>query len=109
MEKRKLNHCKSRKTKQAKWTETLAPKGTESDYSGLGYIMGNGQMIPGLEMAPKVFESICDVKLGKPYVLPECLGNDLARGNDGLEGRGNSKKRMSICNGLNRGSNFASI
>ena len=32
--------------------------------------MGNGQMISGLEMAPKVFIIICGVELGKPYVLP---------------------------------------
>ena len=31
--------------------------------------MGNEQMIPGLEMTPKVFIIIYDVKLGKPYVL----------------------------------------
>jgi len=54
--------------------------------------MGNGQMIPGLEMAPKVFVIICDVELGKPYVLPECPGNDLARGNDGPEGRAVTRK-----------------
>lgn len=28
---------------------------------------------------------------------------------EGIEGRGFSKKRMPICNGLDRGSNFASI
>ena len=107
MEKRKLNHCKSRNAEQAKWTETLAPKGTESDHSGSDYIMGNGQMIPGLKMAPKVFRIIYDVELGKPYLLPECLGNDLARGNDGSEGRGIGKKRKAICNELHRGSRFA--
>ena len=32
--------------------------------------MGNEQTILGLEMAPKVFAIIYDVKLGKPYVLP---------------------------------------
>lgn len=32
-----------------------------------------------------------------------------ARDDEGIEGRGFSKKRMSICNGLDRGSNFASI
>ena len=107
MEKRKLNHCKSRKTEQAKRTETLAPKGMESDHCGSHYIMGDGQMIPGLEMAPKVFVIICDIELGKPYVLPECTGNDLARGNDGSEGRGIGKKRMAACNELDRGSRFA--
>jgi|LGVF01.1.fsa_nt_gb hypothetical protein len=45
-------------------------KGTESDHNGWDYIMGNGQMIPGLQMAPKVFTIIYDVELGKPYVLP---------------------------------------
>jgi len=40
-------------------------------------------------------------------VLPECSGNDLARGNDGKEGRGNGKKRMATCNELYRGSKFA--
>ena len=107
MEKRKLNHCKSRNTEQAKWTETLAPKGTESDHSGSDDIMVDGQTIPGLEMAPKVFVIICDVELGKPYVLPECPGNDLARGNDGPEGRGIGKKRKATCNELYRGSRFA--
>ena len=107
MEKRKLNHCKSRNTEQAKWTETLAPKGTESDHSGSVDIMGDGQTIPGLQMAPKVFVIICDVELGKPYVLPECPGNDLARGNDGPEGRGIGKKRKATCNELYRGSRFA--
>lgn len=32
--------------------------------------MENGQMIPGLQMAPKVFINIYGVELGKPYVLP---------------------------------------
>ena len=55
-----MNHFKSRKTEQAKWTQTLAPKGTESDHSGSDYIMGDGQTIPGLKMAPKVFVIIWD-------------------------------------------------
>ena len=41
------------------------------------------------------------------YVLPECLGNDLVRGNDGSEGRGIGKKRKAICNELHKGSKFA--
>jgi len=40
-------------------------------------------------------------------LLPECSGNDLARGNDGLEGGGIGKKRRAICNELYRGSKFA--
>ena len=31
--------------------------------------MENGQTIPGLQMAPKVFTNIYDVELGKPNVL----------------------------------------
>jgi hypothetical protein len=58
-------------------------------------------------MASNAFKIIHDVELGKPYLLPECLGNDLARGNDGLEGRGIGKKRRGTCNELYRGSKFA--
>jgi len=32
--------------------------------------MENGQTVPGLQMAPKVFTIIYGVELGKPYVLP---------------------------------------
>ena len=65
-----LNHWKSRYTGKAKidWN-ALAKKGMESDYNGLPYIIGNGQMIPGLKMAPKVWKIIYDVKLGKPVAL----------------------------------------
>ena len=42
----------------------------ESDHDGWDYIMGNGQTVLGLQMAPKVFTIIYDVELGKPYVLP---------------------------------------
>ena len=41
--------------------------------------MGNGQMIPGLEMAPKVFAIIYGVELGKPYMLPT-FGKELREG-----------------------------
>ena len=51
------------------WT-ALKPKSMESDYNGLRNIIGNGQMVPGLQMASKVFIIICDIELGKPYVLP---------------------------------------
>ena len=90
-----------------KWTDTLRPKGEESDYNGWINVIGNGHMVPGLQMASKVFIIICDVELGKPYMLPEKPGSDPARANDGIEGRGFGKKRMSICNGSNRGSKFA--
>ena len=54
-----------------------------------------------------MFVIICDAELGKPYMLPENPGSDPVRANDGIEGRGIGKKRMSVCNGLNRGSEFA--
>ncbi len=106
MKKQMLNHCKSRNTRQAKWTDTLEPKGTESDYSGYGYVIVNGQTVPGSQMASKAFTFICDAELGKPYMLPEEPGSDPVRVNDGIEGRGIGKKRMSICNGSNRDSKF---
>ncbi len=70
--------------------------------------MVNGQTIFGLQVASKVFEIICDVELGKPYALQE-TGRNSARSNNGAEGRGESKKRMTICNELYKGSRFALI
>ena len=48
---------------------TLEPKGTESDYNGSFDVIGNGQMILGLQMASKAFEIIHDMELGKPNEL----------------------------------------
>ena len=90
-----------------KRTVTLRPKGTKSDYNGCGYVIGNGRMVSGLQMASKVFTIICDVELGKPYMLPENPGSDPVRVNDGIEGRGIGKKRMTSCNEVYRGSKFA--
>ena len=54
MKKRKLNYHKSRKRQQAKADcNTLEPKGIESDYNGSPHIIGNGQMILGLQMVSK--------------------------------------------------------
>jgi len=86
---------------------TLRPKGTKSDYNGCRYVIGNGQMVSGLQMASKAFTIICDVELGKPYMLPENPGRDPVRANDGIEGRGIGKKRMASCNEMYRGSKFA--
>ncbi|MEA1957186.1 MAG: hypothetical protein U9N01_02390 [Euryarchaeota archaeon] len=69
--------------------------------------MGNGQMVLGSQKASKAFIVIRDVELGKPYMLPESLGRDLVRVNDGIEGRGIGKKRMTSCNEAYRGSKFA--
>jgi len=89
------------------WVDTLKPKGMESDHNGWHDVMGNGQMIPGLKMASKASIVICDVELGKPYMLPESPGRDPARANDGIVGRGTGKKRMTSCNEVYMGSRFA--
>nr|QNO48069.1 hypothetical protein MIDAKHNJ_00002 [Methanosarcinales archaeon ANME-2c ERB4] len=72
------------------WT-ALKPKGTESDYNGSCFIIGNGQMVPGLKMASKVSVIICDIELGKPDMLPE-TGRNSVRKDDGIAGNGDSKK-----------------
>jgi len=87
---------------------TLRPKGTKSDYDGSCDIIVNGQMIFGLQVASKVFGNICDTELGKPYALQE-TGRNSAKSNNGAEGRGKSKKQMTVCNELYRGSRFALI
>ncbi|MCD4809441.1 MAG: hypothetical protein K8R17_06040 [Methanosarcinales archaeon] len=86
---------------------TLKPKGTKSDYNGCWDVIGNGQTVSGLQMASKAFTIICDIELGKPNMLPENPGRDPVRANDGIVGKGIDKKRMSICNRSNRGSEFA--
>jgi hypothetical protein len=62
-------------------------------------------------MAPKESTIIRDIKLGKPYMLQKKKkkksGRNPVKGINGIEGIGLGKKRMSIYNGLNRGSNFA--
>jgi len=80
------------------WTDTLRPKGMESDYNDWQCIIRNGQVVSGSEMASKVFISIRDVELGKPYMLPKYAGRNSVRSDDGIEGKGIGKKRMSSCN-----------
>lgn len=87
---------------------TLKPKGTKSDYDGSCHIIVNGHTIFGLQVASKVFGNICDVKLGKPYALQE-TGRNSAKSNNGAEGRGESKKQMTVCNELYRGAISALI
>jgi len=89
------------------WVDTLRPKGVEFGHNGYHNVMVYGHTIPGSKMASKAFIVICDVKLGKPYMLPESPGRDLVRVNDGIEGRGIGKKRMTSCNETYRGSEFA--
>ena len=59
-------------------------------------------------MASKAFKIIQGMELGKPHDLPKFKGRKSARTDDGLGGSGNGKKQMPVCNGLDRGSNFAS-
>jgi hypothetical protein len=79
----------------------------ESDHNGYWNVVGNEQTILGLQMASKAFVIIYDVELGNPYMLLEKLGRDPARENDGIDGRGIGKKRMTSCNEVYRGSKFA--
>ena len=58
-------------------------------------------------MASKAYIIICDAELGKPYALPENPGRSSVRSNEGAEGRRIGKKRMTACNELYRGSEFA--
>ncbi len=58
-------------------------------------------------MASKAFVFICGVELGKPHKLPEYLGRNSARGNNGIGGKGSGKKRMTACNEAYMGSEFA--
>jgi len=59
-------------------------------------------------VASKVFGIICDVKLGKPFALQK-TGRNSAKSDNGAEGRGESRKQMTVCNELYRGSRFALI
>ncbi len=81
----------------------LNQKGIKSDYSGSAHTIGNGHTIFGLKVASKVFTIIYGTELGKPVVLPNIWGRNTARCCEGTADRGYDKKRMSVCNGLNRG------
>ena len=59
------------------WT-ALKPKGMESDYNDSRCIVGNGRVVLGLKMASKVSIIICDIELGKSYVLP-IFGKELRK------------------------------
>ena len=86
----------------------LNQKGTESDYNGSGYVIGNGQTILGLKMAPKALKLFIVYNLISP-MRSQYLGRNSVRNNEGAEGIGESKKQTIVCNALYRGSKFASI
>ena len=79
----------------------------ESGHHGFIYMVTNGHIILGSQMAPKVFGSIYGVELGKPNASPE-MGRNSVRKDDDAVGRGSGKKRRVTCNELHRGSKFAS-
>jgi len=61
-------------------------------------------------MASKAFTLFVTWNLVNPICsFKKKKGRDPVKGINGIEGRGFSKKRTPICNGLDRGSNFASI
>jgi hypothetical protein len=81
-----------------KKVETLEPKGKESDYVGYRYSIMSKRSIPGLKMTPKTITLFINSELGKPYVFLK--GRDFVRMIDDTDGRGNSKKQRTGCNGL---------
>ena len=58
-------------------------------------------------MASNAFRIIHEAELGKPNMLPK--GRNSMRSNNGMLGRGESKKQKTACNDLYRGSKFALI
>jgi len=77
----------------------------EFGHHGSFHMVTNGLMILGSQMAPKVFKIIYGVELGKPNAFP-VVGRSSVRKNDGVVGRGDSKKRRATCNELHRGLNL---
>jgi len=86
----------------------LHQKGMESDYNGSNYVIGNGQTILGLKMAPKVIKLFMVYNLISP-MHSQYLGRNSVRSNEGAEGIGESKKQTIVCNARYRGSKFTSI
>ena len=109
MEKRKLNYHKGRNPQQAKVRLIrLHQNGKEPGYIGFLHDITNELSVPGLKITPKATILSGISELGNPYA-PLLKGRDFARRNDGADGRGSSKKRMSGCNDLDRSSIFAPI
>jgi len=84
----------------------LNQNGKEPGYIGFCYDIANEQSVPGLKIAPKATVLSGISELGKPHT-PLTRGRISARRNDGVGGRGGSKKRMPSCNGLDKRSRFA--
>ena len=69
--------------------------------------MENGQTILGSQTASNSFKLFMIWNLVNP--ICSHTGRNSARSNNGIQGRGESKKRMSNYNDLNKGSKFALI
>ncbi len=98
-----MNYLRVVRPNKRNWIGTLKPNGTKSGYSGLTDIIEDGLSISGLWMAPKASTIIHDMETGKPHMFP-FLGRNLVKGINNIGGKGYGKKRMSVCNRLNRGS-----
>ena len=81
---------------------TLEPKGMESGCVGNPHNTSNGQMIPGLKMAPNTSE-LSEYRNLVTRIYSLKRGKNFVRGTDGIDGRGGSKKLMPVCNGQDRG------
>ena len=101
-----MNYLRVVRPNKRNWIGTLKPNGTKSGYSGLTDIIEDGLSISGLWMAPKAPTIIHDMETGKPHMFP-FLGRNPVKGINSIGGKGYGKKRMSVCNRLNRGSKFA--
>ncbi len=102
-----MNYQRVVRPNKRNWIDTLKPNGTKSGYSGLTDIIEEGLLISGLWMAPKASTIIQGMETGKPYMFP-FMGRNPPKGINSIGGRGYGKKRMSVCNRLNRGSKFTS-
>jgi len=84
----------------------LNQNGKEPGCIGLTYDITNELSVPGLKIAPKATILSGISELGKPHTS-HFGGSAFVRRNDGVGGRGGSKKRMPSCNGLDKSSKFA--
>ncbi len=85
----------------------LNQNGTESGCNGVRTLHKMDVRFSAHRWLLKHLQIICDVELDKPYIFLK--GRNFVRSNNDIEGRGESKKRMTIGNKLYRGSKFALI
>lgn len=83
----------------------LDQKVQNPDHNGLIYVMGDGQWFSAYRWLLRYSQLFMIHNLVNP--ICSRLGRNSARSNNNIEGRGESKKQMIMCNALYRG--FASI